>query len=173
MKRKTLITAITVIAVIVIAVLYFFQLNNAIGREQLKNKQLKDEITSLKHTEGNKTNELTKNFITAFFTYDNTLQRYQNIKQYTTEQGYKSTFPSGMEPPSKGADIRSSIDELEIYSKQKSKSEITTVSIFEVTTTFNEVPSVSKMVIKTDLVKVENGWKIDDVTILSSQSVAN
>ena len=116
---------------------------------------------------------MTKDFITAFFTYDNTLQRYQNIKQYTTEQGYKSTFPSGMEPPSKGADIRSSINELEIFNKQKSKNEITTISTFEVPTTYNRVSSVSKMVIKTDLVKVENSWEVDDVTILSSQSAVS
>lgn len=57
--------------------------------------------------------------------------------------------------------------------KQYSKNEITTISTFEVTTTFNDVPAIAKMVIKTNVVKVGGEWKIDDVTILSSQGTAN
>ena len=171
MKYKKLIIAATI--VVVAAVLYFVQLNKAIAKEQQKNNHLQEQIASLKNTEINKATTVTQKFIEAFFTYDNTLERYKNIKIYTTEQGYRSTFPSGMEPPTKGADIRSRIDELEIFEKQYSKNEITTISTFEVTTTFNDVPAIAKMVIKTNVVKVGGEWKIDDVTILSSQGTSN
>ncbi|WP_028401072.1 hypothetical protein [Ectobacillus panaciterrae] len=171
MKYKKLIIAAAI--VVVAAVLYFVQLNKAIAKEQQKNKHFQEEIASLKNTEVNKAQKTTEQFIQAFFNYDNTLDRYKNIKTYTTEQGYRSTFPSGMEPPTKGADIRSRINELEIFEKKYSKNEITTISTFKVMTTFNDVPSTSKMVIKTNVVKVGSEWKIDDVTILSSQGTSN
>jgi hypothetical protein len=171
MKYKKFIIAAAI--VVVAAVLYFLQLNKAIASEQLKNKQLQDQIAGLQNTEVNKAQKTTEQFIQAFFNYDNTLDRYKNIKAYTTEQGYRSTFPSGMQPPTKGADIRSRIDDLEIFEKQYSKNKITTISIFEVTTTFHDVPATAKMVIKTNVVSVGSEWKIDDVTILSSQGTAN
>lgn len=154
-------------------VLYFIQLNRAIANEQEKNKQLENQIVSLQNNGLNQAKDTTESFIRAFFSYDNTLDRYQNIKAYTTQQGYKSTFPSGTEPPTTGADIESRISDLEIFSNRYSSNEITTVSTFKTTTTFNDVPSNSEMVIKTDLVKTGSQWKVDNVEILSSQSTEN
>ena len=169
-KKKTL---IIVLIILVAAVLYFIQLNRAIANEQEKNKQLENQIVSLQNNGLNQAKDTTENFIRAFFSYDNTLDRYQNIKAYTTQQGYKSTFPSGTEPPTTGADIESRISNLEIFSQRYSSNEITTVSTFKTTTTFNDVPSNSEMVIKTDLVKTGSQWKVDNVEILSSQSTEN
>ncbi|NGY87967.1 hypothetical protein F6Y05_33570 (plasmid) [Bacillus megaterium] len=169
-KKKTL---IIVLIILVAAVLYFIQLNRAIANEQEKNKQLENQIVSLQNNGLNQAKDTTESFIRAFFSYDNTLDRYQNIKAYTTQQGYKSTFPSGTEPPTTGADIESRISDLEIFSNRYSSNEITTVSTFKTTTTFNDVPSNSEMVIKTDLVKTGSQWKVDNVEILSSQSTEN
>ncbi|MGR6342656.1 hypothetical protein ACU5CE_33495 [Priestia megaterium] len=169
-KKKTL---IIVLIILVAAVLYFIQLNRAIANEQEKNKQLENQIVSLQNNGLNQAKDTTESFIRAFFSYDNTLDRYQNIKAYTTQQGYKSTFPSGTEPPTTGADIESRISDLEIFSQRYSSNEITTVSTFKTTTTFNDVPSNSEMVIKTDLVKTGSQWKVDNVEILSSQSTEN
>ncbi|MED3950272.1 hypothetical protein [Priestia aryabhattai] len=169
-KKKTL---IIVLIILVAAILYFIQLNRTIANEQEKNKQLENQIVSLQNNGLNQAKDTTESFIRAFFSYDNTLDRYQNIKAYTTQQGYKSTFPSGTEPPTTGADIESRISDLEIFSNRYSSNEITTVSTFKTTTTFNDVPSNSEMVIKTDLVKTGSQWKVDNVEILSSQSTEN
>lgn len=106
-----------------------------------------------------------KNFIVAFFQYNNTGDRYSNIKKYMTEKGYKSTFPSGVSLPT-SVPITSTLENLSSSSKEEKEGNYTLISEFDVTTTFNRQQIKQNILLKTDVIKSDGAWQVNNVVIL-------
>ncbi|WP_338709168.1 hypothetical protein [Paenibacillus amylolyticus] len=109
-------------------------------------------------------------FVEGFFNFETTNQRYKAIRPYTTEKGYRSTFPSGIELPP-DSEVHSTVSDMKAYlqhdpSSDKKHTEV--LNKFSLTTEFNGIGSVQTIVMKTVLVDEGrgDGWKVDDIEMI-------
>lgn len=58
----------------------------------------KGQIKSLSSIQNTGALKINRDFLERFFTYQTTKERYEKIKPFMTDQGYKATHPSGMKP---------------------------------------------------------------------------
>ncbi|ANC77394.1 hypothetical protein ABE65_011510 [Fictibacillus phosphorivorans] len=110
---------------------------------------------------------MNRKFLKSFFTYNNPIERYQNIKPLMTKAGYKATHPSGNGIPQSKENVSSSISNIKLFKHQVSKSEIEFLNEFKISTNYNSVGSTERMVVKTELVYVEGvGWRVNDIYVV-------
>lgn len=118
-------------------------------------------LTSIQNSDSLVVNQA---FLNNFFTYETTAERYQNIKPFITEQGYKATFPSGLKTPNGDQSVKSSLEGLKPFEYKSSKTEAEFFNEFKLSTEFNNGSNTETVIVKTSLIYVKNqGWKIDDV----------
>lgn len=111
-------------------------------------------------------------FLNAFFTYEKTRARYENIKPLTTEEGYLSVFPSGLDLPDPDApSVQSLMTDLTQYQNRVNKNEMSFLSEFAVTTEYNKVKNTESYIVRTNLLFVDGKWKINDLQIVSQPSI--
>ena len=111
--------------------------------------------------------KINEEFIGKFFTYESTKARYEGIQPIMTEQGYKSTFPSGMELPENDGAVKSVMEDLKAYEYQASKFEAEFFNEFNMTIKVGETESTQTVICRTFLIYTEaSGWKINDVEFI-------
>ncbi|WP_383721563.1 hypothetical protein [Streptomyces sp. NPDC057748] len=71
--------------------------------------------------------------------------------------------------PKKGTDVSSSVSGLQSYEYQSDKQEVSFMNEFTARTSYNGTASEQKIVIKTQLIALENGeWKVDNVEFIAN-----
>lgn len=107
-------------------------------------------------------------FVEKFFNYNSTGERYDGIKPFMTEQGYRSLFPSGIEMPKDSA-VKSLTTNLKAFVKKDPKSDdghIEILNDFTVSTEFGGIQSSKNVIMRTLLVKDVDTWKINDIEMI-------
>jgi len=115
--------------------------------------------------------QVNNQFVDKFFNYTTSSQRYENIKPFMTEQGYRSTYPSGMEVPTdESTSVKSFVNSLKSYVQKEPESNsghLEIINEFELTTEFNNVQSSRTFIMKTSLIYDDSvGWKVNDVDMI-------
>ncbi|WML42046.1 hypothetical protein RCG19_10705 [Neobacillus sp. OS1-2] len=145
-------------------IVYAFSLRTQLQEVRGNQSNYEEKIASLSSIQNTEALEVNRKFLTNFFTYQTTAERYKNIKSFMTDQGYKATHPSGMELPNSDQSVQSSMVGLKPFEYQSSKTEAEFFNEFKLSTEFNNVTNTKTVIVKTFLVYVkEQGWRIDDV----------
>ncbi|MEH6908402.1 hypothetical protein [Neobacillus drentensis] len=145
-------------------IVYAFSLRTQLQEVRANQSNYEEKIASLSSIQNTDALEVNRKFLTNFFTYQTTAERYKNIKPFMTDQGYKATHPSGMELPNSDQSVQSSMVGLKPFEYQSSKTEAEFFNEFKLSTEFNNVTNTETVIVKTSLIYVkEQGWKIDDV----------
>jgi len=145
-------------------IMYTFSLRTQLQEVRANQSSYEEKIASLSSIQNTDALEVNRKFLTNFFTYQTTAERYKNIKPFMTDQGYKATHPSGMELPNSDQSVQSSMVGLKPFEYQSSKTEAEFFNEFKLSTEFNNVTNTETVIVKTSLIYVkEQGWKIDDV----------
>lgn len=148
----------------VLAILYVFSLRTQIQEVRANQSNYEEKIESLSSIQNSDALKINREFLTSFFTYQMTAERYKNIKPFMTDQGYNATHPSGTELPNSEQSVKSSMVGLKPFEHQSSKTEAEFFNEFKLTTEFNGVANTETVIVKTSLIYVkEQGWKVDDV----------
>ncbi|MBT2729617.1 hypothetical protein J7E63_22290 [Bacillus sp. ISL-75] len=148
----------------VVFIVYAFSLRTQLQEVRANQRNYEEKIASLSSIQNTETLEVNRKFLTNFFTYKTTAERYKNIKPFMTDQGYKATHPSGIELPNSDQSVQSSMVGLKPFEYQSSKTEAEFFNEFKLSTEFNNVTNTETVIVKTSLIYVkEQGWKIDDV----------
>ncbi|MCM3413227.1 hypothetical protein [Metabacillus litoralis] len=148
----------------VIVILYVFSLRTQLQEVRANQSNYEEKIASLSSIQYTDALMVNQEFLENFFTYQRTAERYQNIKPFMTDQGYKATHPSGTELPNSKQSVKSSMVGLKPFEYQSSKTEAEFFNEFKLSTEFNDVSNTETVIVKTSLIHVkEQGWKVDDV----------
>jgi hypothetical protein len=151
----------------VLVILYVFSLRSQLSEVRANQENYKQQIEAVSHIDPSQAEQVNRKFLKSFFTYDNPSERYQNIKPLMTESGFKATHPSGNTIPQSKENVSSSISNIKLFKHEVSQIEIEFLNEFKVTTGYNDVGSIEKMVVKTELVYVEGeGWRIKDIYVV-------
>ncbi|MFC5452569.1 hypothetical protein ACFPOG_30655 [Paenibacillus aestuarii] len=149
--RKTHLALVIVILLNIMFLIYILNLRS----------QLQDHAAQVEAIKAN------EHFIEQFFTYTSTKKRYENIKPLMTADGYKSTFPSGLELPETDNALDSKVEDFKPYGEQ-TEGKASFINDFKVTTTFNKVSNTQGILVKTYLIKTASGWMVDDVEFIGN-----
>jgi len=145
-------------------IVYAFSLRTQLQEVRANQRNYEEKIASLSSVQNTDALEVNRKFLTNFFTYQTTAERYKIIKPFMTDQGYKATHPSGMELPNSDQSVQSSMVGLKPFEYQSSKTEAEFFNEFKLSTEFNNVTNTETVIVKTSLIYVKKqGWKIDDV----------
>ena len=163
-KKKNYILLMLGFIAAAVFIVYAFSLRTQLQEVRANQSNYEEKIASLSTIQNTDALEVNRKFLTNFFTYQTTAERYKNIKPFMTDQGYKATHPSGMELPNSDQSVQSSMVGLKPFEYQSSKTEAEFFNEFKLSTEFNNVTNTETVIVKTSLVYVkEQGWKIDDV----------
>lgn len=161
-KKNYILLMIGFIAVVLI-LMYVFSLRSQLQEVRANQSNYEKQIKALSSVQNTDALNVNRKFLEKFFTYQTTAERYKKIEPLMTDQGFKATYPSGMELP-KDQSVKSSMVGLKPYEYQSSKTEAEFFNEFKLTTKFNNVENTETVIVKTSLVYVkEQGWKIDDI----------
>lgn len=162
-KRKPvgcLFVLIVGIAAVAYIIYLWLQLGAAEERAALSEAQLQ-EIAALQPSEAYQANS---DFLSKFFTYNSTKERYEGIQPLMTEAGYRSTFPSGDKLPESDQTVKSTLADIKAYEYAKTKIETEYFNEFDVTTEFNGNVNKQTVIVRTYLVYLPgDGWKISEI----------
>ncbi|MEH7375678.1 hypothetical protein [Neobacillus drentensis] len=148
----------------VIVIMYVFSLRIQLQDVRANQSNYEKKIASLSSIQNTDALEVNREFLKNFFTYQTTADRYQNIKPFMTDQGYKATHPSGTELPNSKQSVKSSMVGLKPFEYQSSKTDAEFFNEFMLSTEFNDVTNTETVIVKTSLIYVKKqGWRIDDV----------
>ena len=162
-KKNFLLLMIGFIAAALV-IMYVFSLRLQLQEVQANQENYKVQIKSLSSIQNTDILKINREFLERFFTYKTTKERYQKIKPFMTDQGYKATHPSGTKLPDSEESVKSSMVGLKPFEYQSSKTEAEFFNEFKLTTEFNNVANTETVIVKTLLVYVKGqGWKINDV----------
>jgi hypothetical protein len=151
----------------VLLILYVFSLRSQLFEVRANQENYKQQIEAFSHIEPSQAEQVNRKFLKSFFTYDNPIERYENIEPLMTESGFKATHPSGNKIPQSKENVSSSIANIKLFKHEVSKTEIEFLNEFKVTTDYNGVGSTEKIMIKTELVYVEGvGWRVDNMYVV-------
>jgi hypothetical protein len=143
---------------------YVFSLRTQLQEVRANQSNYEKKIASLSSIQNTDTLEVNREFLTNFFTYQTTTERYKNSKPFMTDQGYKATHPSGTELPNSEQSVKSSMVGLKPFEYQSSKTKAEFFNEFKLSTEFNDVTNTETVIVKTSLLYVKGqGWKINDV----------
>jgi uncharacterized protein len=163
-KKKNYILLMLGFIAAAVFIVYTFSLRTQLQEVRANQSNYEEKIASLLSIQNTDALEVNRKFLTNFFTYQRTAERYKNIKPFMTDQGYKATYPSGMELPNSDQSVQSSMVGLKPFEYQSSKTEAEFFNEFKLSTEFNNVTNTETVIVKTSLIYVkEQGWKIDDV----------
>jgi hypothetical protein len=163
-KKKNYILLMLGFIAAAVFIVYAFSLRTQLQEVRANQSNYEEKIASLSSIQNTDALEVNRKFLTNFFTYQTTADRYKNIKPFMTDQGYNATHPSGMELPNSDQSVQSSMVGLKPFEYQSSKTEAEFFNEFKLSTEFNNVTNTETVIVKTSLVYVkEQGWKIDDV----------
>jgi uncharacterized protein len=163
-KKKNYILLMLGFIAAVVFIVYAFSLRTQLQEVRANQNNYEEKIASLSSIQNTDALEVNRKFLTNFFTYQTTAERYKNIKPFMTDQGYEATHPSGTELPNSDQSVQSSMVGLKPFEYQSSKTEAEFFNEFNLSTEFNNVTNTETVIVKTSLVYVkEQGWKIDDV----------
>jgi hypothetical protein len=166
-QKKNFVLLMMGFIVAVIVIMYVFSLRTQLQEIRANQRNYEEEISSLSSIQNTDALEVNRKFLEKFFTYETTAERYQNIKSFMTDQGYKSTHPSGTEPPNSEQSVKSSMIGLKLFEYQSSKTEAEFFNEFKLSTEYNDITNTQTVIVKTSLIHVkEQGWKIDDVEFI-------
>lgn len=145
-------------------IMYVFSLRLQLQEVRANQENYEDQIKSLSSIQNTDALKINREFLERFFTYQTTAERYEKIKPFMTDQGYKATHPSGTELQDSEQSVKSSMVGLKPFEYQSSKTEAEFFNEFKLTTEFNNVANTETIIVKTSLIYVKDkGWKIDDV----------
>ncbi|WML27392.1 hypothetical protein [Neobacillus sp. OS1-33] len=162
-KKKFLLLMIGFV-VAAMVIMYVFSLRLQLQEVRANQENYEDQIKSLSSIQNTDALKINREFLERFFTYQTTAERYEKIKPFMTDQGYKATHPSGTELPDSEQSVKSSMVGLKPFEYQSSKTEAEFFNEFKLTTEFNNVANTETIIVKTSLIYVKDkGWKIDDV----------
>lgn len=113
--------------------------------------------------------ETNNSFLSTFFNYTSTKSRYENIAPFMTKQGYASTYPSGLTIPEDTGKLVSSMKGLKVYQSRNDQEKPEFISEFQVTTSYDGIPSTENIRIYTALIEEDGQWKINAVEVLDDQ----
>ncbi|MBT2739046.1 hypothetical protein [Bacillus sp. ISL-7] len=163
-KKKNYILLMLGFIAAAVFIVYAFSLRTQLQEVRANQRNYEKKIASLSSIQNTETLEVNRKFLTTFFTYQTTAERYKNIKPFMTDQGYKATQPSGTELPNSDQSVQSSMVGLKPFEYQSSKTESEFFNEFNLSTEFNGVSNTETVIVKTSLIYVKKqGWKIDDV----------
>jgi hypothetical protein len=163
-QKKNYVLLMIGFIVSVVVVMYVFSLRSQLQEVRANQGNYEEKIASLSSIENTDALEVNRKFLNNFFTYQTTAERYETIKSFMTDQGYKATHPSGTELPNSEQSVKSSMTGLKPFEYQSSKTEAEFFNEFKLSTEFNDVTNTETVIVKTSLVYVkEKGWKIDDI----------
>ncbi|MGN7397328.1 hypothetical protein [Peribacillus frigoritolerans] len=146
-----------------LVIMYVFSLRSQMQEVRANQENYENQIQSLSSIKDTGALQINREFIESFFTYQTTAERYKKI-ELMSDQGFKSTHPSGMELPDSEESINSSMVGLKPFEYQSSKTEAEFFNYFKLTNEFNNVADTDTVIVKTSLIYVkEQGWKVDDV----------
>ncbi|MFF3024461.1 hypothetical protein ACFVRR_17695 [Gottfriedia sp. NPDC057948] len=148
----------------VIVIVYVFSLRTQLQEVRTNQKNYVEKIMTLSSIQNTDALEVNRAFLKNFFTYQTTAERYQKIKPFMTDQGYKATHPSGLNIPSGDQSVESTLVGLKPFEYQSTKTDAEFFNEFKLSTEFNNVSNTETVIVKTSLIYVKDqGWKIDDV----------
>jgi uncharacterized protein len=165
-KKNYILLMIGFIATVIV-IMYVYSLRIQLQEVRANQSNYEEEIASLSSIENTDALKVNREFLKNFFTYQTTAERYQNIKPFMTDQGYKATHPSGTELPDSEESVKSSMVSLKPFEYQSSKTEAEFFNEFKLSTEFNNVTNTETVIVKTSLIHVGGqGWKVDDVEFI-------
>jgi hypothetical protein len=93
----------------VLVITYVFSLRSQL--QEIKSNQVnyEEQIKSLSSIRNSDALKINRDFLDHFFNYETTAERYEKIKPYMTDQGYKATHPSGTILPESEESVKSSM----------------------------------------------------------------
>lgn len=148
----------------VLVIMYVFSLRTQLQEVRANQRNYEEKIESLSSIQNTDALKVNREFLQSFFTYQTIAERYENIKPFMTDQGYKATHPSGTDLPNSEQSVKSSMVGLKPFEYQDSKTEAEFFNEFKLTTEFNGVANTETVIVKTSLIYVkEQGWKVDDI----------
>lgn len=147
-----------------LAIFYFLHLTAKLNAAENQLQMQEKETERLSNIAISGARQINDEFISKFFTYTSTKSRYEGIQEIMTDQGYKSTFPSGMELPENDLSIHSEMEGLKSYEHMISKTQAEFFNEFNVTIEVRNNVNKQTVIVRTFLIySKENGWKINDV----------
>ncbi|WP_027416078.1 hypothetical protein [Aneurinibacillus terranovensis] len=173
MARSGRMTVLILFVIAALAIVCFILWSQLQAQKMLvaSYKEKVDSLSGVTQVDAKKVNDL---FIERFFNYQNTADRYKNIKEIMTRQGLQAAHPSGGEIPEKGADVTASVRNVQTYEYTHDRTHVEYINTFIQTLSYNGENSNATMMIKTKLLYMDGlGWKIDDLENipLSSQPI--
>ncbi|OBZ15934.1 hypothetical protein A8L34_28215 [Bacillus sp. FJAT-27264] len=163
-QKKAWIQALGIISLVFISIFYYMKWETA--NQQLK--ELKKENAAAISSIETKARVINREFNQKFFTFENSKERYDNVKSLMTEQGYKSTFPSGNEVPTQTITMKSKIDQYVVYENHVSAKTVEYINTFNWMLQVQDRSSDQKVLTKTTLIYKGNEWKVDDFEIIEN-----
>lgn len=146
---------------------YFLHLNSKLNATEKELRDQKKQTKAVEILTIGDARKINDEFIGKFFTYDSAKARYKGIQSLMTEQGYKSTFPSGMELPEYDGSVKSVMKDLKAYEYQLSKNEAEFFNEFNMTIKVGQTENTQTVICRTFLIYTEaSGWKINDVEFI-------
>lgn len=150
-----------------LVIMYIFSLRSQLQEVRANQANYEEQIKSLSSIQNTDALKINREFLESFFTYQTTAERYKKIEPFMTDQGFKSTHPSGTELPDSEESVQSSMVGLKPFEYQSSKTEAEFFNEFKLTTEFNNVAATDTVIVKTSLIFVkEQGWKVDNVEFI-------
>src|SRR5690606_12615583 len=99
--------------------------------------------------------------------YESIRSRYEGLEPMMTEQGYKSTFPSGMElPTNNDSKVQSRMEGLKAYEYKVSQFETEFFNEFNMTIRVGDTENTQTVICRTFLIYTDAGWKVDEVEFI-------
>jgi hypothetical protein len=165
-KKNYILLMIGFVAVAVVIV-YVFSLRMQMQDVRANQGNYEEKIDSLSSIQNADALKINRKFLKSFFTYQTTAERYEKIKPFMTDRGYKATHPSGTNLPDTDQSVKSSMVGLKPFEYQTSKTQAEFFNEFKLNTEFNDVTNTETVIVKTSLIYVKKkGWKVDDVEFI-------
>lgn len=143
---------------------YIASLQSQVSQAANKNAAYQEEIKTLSEIESQEAARINKDFLTAFFNYEDVKARNAEIKPFMTTEGYQVTQ---LEESSQEANISVSAAKIKSYERMTDKKTASFLTEIDLTISFDNQSNTETNYIKTELVYIQKqGWKIDNVSIL-------
>lgn len=164
-KRKPIGCLVNIVVGIVV-LFYIAHLWSEVDKAEKQVKETEKKMVEVASITRSDVEQVNMGFLEKFFTYNSTKERYEGIKPLMTEEGYRSTFPSGSEVPETDQSVKSTLSELRQYLLQTSKTEAVFLNEFNVTTQFNGVENLQTIIVRTILSWNDGSWLITEVEFI-------
>jgi hypothetical protein len=124
-QKKNFVFLMMGFAAAAVVIMYVFILRTQLQEVRANQRNYEEQIKELSSIDNTEALKVNREFLEQFFNYETTAERYENIKPFMTEQGYKATHPSGTELPNPNSEesVKSSNGVLKAFNigRQKRK----------------------------------------------------